>query len=245
MIPLILAESSNFSPEYQKYIDGFFYVSVHFKKLVIENFSFFIFSSSSDSKFVFVIIIHLKQKNMKTTVLCSAVLFLATASFAQTNVHTKATVNGRSEIKSTQVKTDAHASSEANLQSNAIKEAHKPAATEKPSASANDKGKLISGMASDQSDTKVQGNEKGKLISSMASDGKSQSGSLQSDAQGNANAGVHNKGHVKTHVKKIRHSGKKIEASSANTIHAGAAAANAVKVPVSVKTHAGLGVHIK
>jgi len=184
---------------------------------------------------------------MKTTLLFSAALFLATASFAQTNVNTNATVKGKSEIKSDKVKTnaDANASSEANVQSNVLKNGHKAVAAEKSSATANDKGKLISGIASDKSDAGVQGKEKGKLISSIASDGKSESGSVHSDVEGSANANVKSNGHVKTHVKKIRNSGKKIKASSANTIHAGAASASAVKVPVSVKTKAGVGVHIK
>lgn len=184
---------------------------------------------------------------MKTTLLFSAALFLATASFAQTNVNTNATVKGKSEIKANEVKTNADASSEANLQSNAIKGEHKTAAAEKSSASAtaNEKGKQISGIASNKQDGSVEGNEKGKLISSIASDRKSESGSVHSEAKGSANTDVDASGHVKTNVKKIRHSGSKIKASSANTIHAGAAATHAVKVPVSVKTNAGVGIKIK
>ena len=174
----------------------------------------------------------------------SAAFFLATASFAQTNANTNATVKGKSEIKSQKVNGNANVSSEANLQSKKLK-GHKAVAAESSSASAtaNHKGKLISGMASDKSD--VQGQEKGKLISSVASEGKAGSGSVHSDVVAGTNANVKSNGHVKTHVKKIRHSGKKIKASSANTIHTGAAAAHAVKVPVAVKTNAGAGVHIK
>ncbi len=187
---------------------------------------------------------------MKTTLLFSAALFLATASFAQTNVNTNATVKGKSEIKSHKVKTNADASSEANLESHTIKEEHKTAAAEKSSASAtaNEKGKQISGSASGKQDGSVQGTEKGKLIRSIASDGKSESGSLHSDVKGSENVNVNNNGHVKTNVKRIRHSGKKIKASSANTIHAGAESEHAVKIrPVSVKTttNAGVGIKIK
>jgi hypothetical protein len=183
---------------------------------------------------------------MKTTLLFSAALFLATASFAQTQANSHATVKGKSEIKTDKVKSNS--SSEANLQSNAIKSGHKAAAAEKSSvsATANDKGKLISSIASDKSDAAVQGKEKGKLISSIASDGKSESGSVHADAKAVAKANSKNKGHVKTHVKKIRHSGKKIKASSANTVHANAAAAHAVKIkPVHVKANTGVKVHIK
>jgi hypothetical protein len=182
---------------------------------------------------------------MKTTLLFSAAFFLATASFAQTNANTNATVKGRSEIKSGKVNANANASSQANVRSKKLKDGHKAVAGETSSASAtaNDKGKLISGIASHKTD--VQGREKGKLISSTASEAKAGSGSVHSDLEGSANASVKSNGHVKTHVKKIRHSGKKIKASSANTIHTGAAAAHAVKVPVAVKTNAGVGVHIK
>lgn len=269
---------------------------------------------------------------MKTTLLFSAALFLATASFAQTQANSQATIKGKSEIKSDNVKAKADASSEAGLQANTIKENHKAAASAKSSATANDKGKLVSGIASDKSDASVQGKEKGKLISSIASDGKSESGSTHSAIDGSANANTSSNGHLKTHMKKIKHSGKKdrkavtaaesstsvtanekgklisgiasdksdasvqgkekgklisgiasdgksesasahsevkgnananansnikphvkkikrsgkkIKASSANTIQAGAAAVHAVKVPVSVKTHAGVGVHIQ
>jgi hypothetical protein len=185
--------------------------------------------------------------NMKTTLL-SAALFLAIASFAQTNVNTNATVKGKSEIKSNKVKSDVNASSEAHLQSNTIKGKHKAIAAEKSSASAtaNDKGKLISGIASDKSDASVQGKEKGKLISSIASDGKSESGSVHTGIKGSANASTKNNGHIKTHVKKIKHSGKKIKASSANTIHASVASAPTVKIkPVSVKANTGFGVYIQ
>lgn len=184
---------------------------------------------------------------MKTTLLFSAALFLATASFAQTNVNTNATVKGKSEIKANKVKANADASSEANLQSNAIKGQHKTAAAETSSASAtaNEKGKQVSGIASAKDDGSVEGNEKGKLISSIASDGKSESGSVHSEAKGSVNANVNAGGHVTTNVKKIRHSGNKIKASSPNTIHAGAAATHAVKAPVSVKTNAGVGIKIK
>ncbi|MGN6299394.1 MAG: hypothetical protein ACTHM7_21550 [Ginsengibacter sp.] len=269
---------------------------------------------------------------MKTTLLFSAALFLATASFAQTQANSQATIKGKSEIKSDNVKAKADASSEAGLQANTIKENHKAAASAKSSATANDKGKLVSGIASDKSDASVQGKEKGNLISSIASDGKSESGSTHSAIDGSANANTSSNGHLKTHMKKIKHSGKKdrkavtaaesstsvtanekgklisgiasdksdasvqgkekgklisgiasdgksesasahsevkgnananansnikphvkkikrsgkkIKASSANTIQAGAAAVHAVKVPVSVKTHAGVGVHIQ
>ena len=183
---------------------------------------------------------------MKTTLLFSAALFLATASFAQTNANTNATVKGKSEIKSQKVNGNANVSSQANLQSKKLK-GHKAVAGETSSASAtaNHKGKLISGMASDKSESRVQGKEKGKLISSVASEGKAGSGSVHSGVVAGTNANVKSNGHVKTHVKKIRHSGKKIKASSANTIHTGAAATHAVKVPVAVKTNAGVGVHIK
>ncbi|MGN6532175.1 MAG: hypothetical protein ACTHK0_10520 [Ginsengibacter sp.] len=184
---------------------------------------------------------------MKTTLLFSAALFLATASFAQTNVNTNATVKKKSEIKANKVKTSADASSETNLQLNATKVEHKTAAAEKSSASAtaNEKGKLISDIAADKPDGSVQGNEKGKLISSIASDGKSESGSVHSDINGNANANVNYNGHLKTNAKKITHSAKKIKASSANTRHTGSAAIHAVKVPVSVKTQAGVAIQIK
>lgn len=185
--------------------------------------------------------------NMKTTLL-SAALFLAIASFAQTNVNTNATVKGKSEIKSNRVKSDVNTSSEAHIQSNTIKSKHKTIAEEKSSASAaaNGKGKLISGIASDKSGTSVQGKEKGKLISSIASDGKSESGSGHSNINGSVNASAKNNGRVKTHVKKIKHSGKKVKASSANTIHTSVASAHAVKIkPVSVKTDTGIGVHIQ
>ncbi|MGN6265313.1 MAG: hypothetical protein ACTHM5_06545 [Ginsengibacter sp.] len=271
---------------------------------------------------------------MKTTLLFSAALFLATASFAQTQANSQATIKGKSEIKSDNVKAKADASSEAGLQANTIKEDHRAAASAKSStsATANQKGKLVSGIASDKSDASVQGKEKGKLISSIASDEKSESGSTHSAIDGSANANTSSNGHLKTHMKKIKHSGKKdrkavtaaesstsvtanekgklisgiasdksdasvqgkekgklisgiasdgksesasahsevkgnananansnikphvkkikrsgkkIKASSANTIQAGAAAVHAVKVPVSVKTHAGVGVHIQ
>lgn len=183
---------------------------------------------------------------MKTTLLFSAALLLATASFAQTNVNANATVKGKSEIKANKVKTNANASSEANLESDAIKGEHKSAAAEKSSASAtaNEKGKQISGIASNKQNGSVEGNEKGKLISSIASDGKSESRSEHSEAKGSVNTNVNASGHVKTDVKKIRHSGNKIKASSANTIHAGTAS-HSVKVPVSVKTNAGVGIKIK
>jgi hypothetical protein len=265
---------------------------------------------------------------MKTTLLFSAALFLATASFAQTQANSQATIKGKSEIKPGNVKAKADASSEAGLQANTIKEDHKAAA----SATANDKGKLVSGIASDKPDASVQGKEKGKLISSIVSDGKSESGSADVVVKGNANANANSNGHIQTHLKKNRHSGKKarnavaaeqssasatanekgklvsgiasdkpdasvqgkekgklissiasdgksesgsadvvvkgnananvnsnikphvkkikrsvkkVKATSANTIHTGAAAVHAVKVPVSVKTNAGVGVHIK
>jgi hypothetical protein len=180
---------------------------------------------------------------MKTTLLFSAALFLATASFAQTQANSHATVKGKSEIKTDKVKSNS--SSEANLQSNAIKSGHKAAAAEKSSvsATANDKGKLISGIASDKSDAAVQGKEKGQLISSIASDGKSKSGSVHADAKAVVKANSKNKSHVKTHVRKIRHSGKKIKATSANTVHT---TAHAVKIkPVQVKANTGVKVHIK
>ena len=182
---------------------------------------------------------------MKTTFLFSAALFLATASFAQTQANSHVTVKGKSEIKTDKVKSNA--SSEANLQSNAIKSEHKTAA-EKSSvaATANDKGKLISDVASDKPDAAVQGKEKGQLISSIASDGKSESGAVHADAKAVVKANSKNKSHVKTHVKKIRHSGKKIKATSANTVHANAAAAHAVKIkPVQVKANTGVKVRIK
>ncbi|MGN6542998.1 MAG: hypothetical protein ACTHKY_19465 [Ginsengibacter sp.] len=182
---------------------------------------------------------------MKTTLLFSAALFVATASFAQTNVNTNATVKGKSEIKANKVKTDADASSEANLQSHTIKEEHKTAEKSSVSATANEKGKQVSGIASGKQDGSVQGKEKGKLISSVASDGKSESGSVHSDAKGSASANVNTNGHVKTNVKKVTHAAKKIKASSANTIHTSAAATHAVKVPVTVKTNAGVGIKIK
>jgi hypothetical protein len=185
--------------------------------------------------------------NMKTTLL-SVALFLAITSFAQTNINTNATVKGKSEIKSNKVKSDVNTSSEAHIQSNTIKSKHNATAAEKSSASAtaNDKGKLISGIASDKSDVSVQGKEKGKLISSIASNGKSESGSIHSDIKGSANAYAKNNGHVKTHVKKIKHSGKKVKTSSANTIHTSVASAHAVKIkPVSVKTDTGIRVHIQ
>jgi len=265
---------------------------------------------------------------MKTTLLFSAALFLATASFAQTQANSQATIKGKSEIKSDNVKAKAYASSDAGIQANTIKENHKAAA----SATANDKGKLVSGVASDKSDASVQGKEKGKLISSIASEGKSEPGAAHSEVKGNVNANANSNGHIKTHLKKNRHSGKKarkalaaeqssasatanekgklisgiasdksdasvqgkekgrlissiasdgksesgsahsevkgnvnanansnikphvkkikrsgkkIKASSANTIQAGADAAHVVKVPVSVKTHAGAAVHIQ
>ena len=52
---------------------------------------------------------------MKTTLLFSAALFLATASFAQTQANSQATIKGKSEIKSDNVKAKADASSEAGL----------------------------------------------------------------------------------------------------------------------------------
>jgi len=184
---------------------------------------------------------------MKTTLLFSAALFVAAASFAQTNVNTNASVKGKSEIKANKVKTDADASSEASLQSHGIKGEHKTAVAEKSSvsATANEKGKQVSGIASGKQDGSVQGKEKGKLISSVASDGKSESGSVHSDAKGSASANVNTNGHVKTNVKKVTHAAKKIKASSANTIHTSAAATHAVKVPVTVKTNAGVGIKIK
>ena len=267
---------------------------------------------------------------MKRTLLFSAALFLATASFAQTQATSQATIKEKSEIRSDNIKAKADASSEAGLQANPIKENHKAAASAKSSATAdekgklvsgiasdksvasvqgkekgklissiasegksepgaahsevkgnantnansnikahlkkkrhsgkkarkalaaeqssvsataNEKGKLISGIASDKSVASVQGEEKGKLISSIASDGKSESASTHSELKGNANANANS--NIKPHVKKIKRSGKKIKASSANTIQAGADAAHVVKVPVSVKTHAGAAVHIQ
>lgn len=182
---------------------------------------------------------------MKTTLL-SVALFLATASFAQAQVNSHVRVKGKSEIKSNKIKSDADASSEANLKANTIKSEHKAVAAENSSvsATANDKGKLISSIASDKSDASVQGKEKGKLISSIASDGKSESGIIHSDIKGSASAGTNS--NVKKHVKNIKHSGKKIKASSVNTIQSGTAAVNAVKIkPVSVKANTGIGVHIQ
>src|SRR6185312_1575685 len=105
---------------------------------------------------------------MKTTLLFSAALFLATASFAQTQATSQATIKGKSEIRSDNIKAKADASSEAGLQANTLKENLKAAASAKSSATADEKGKLVSGVASDKSVASVQGKEKGKLISSIA-----------------------------------------------------------------------------
>jgi hypothetical protein len=194
---------------------------------------------------------------MKTTVLFTAALFLATASFAQTNVKSNSAVNGESTIQNNKVTSNENVSSETIIKTDAVtnarqkssaemKQEHKALATEKQSvaAKANEKGKKISAVASDKSTVAVEGNEKGQIVSSLASDGKSKSVNANSRVSEQTNASVN----TKTIANKVKNNGKKIRTTSANTIHATTASAHAVKIkPVTVKTttNAGVGINIK
>ena len=194
---------------------------------------------------------------MKTTVLFTAAIFLATASFAQTNVKSNSAIKSESNIQTNKVTSTENASSEANIQTNAvtnvqqktsaeIKQEYKVLANEKQSvgAKANEKGKKISSVASDKNSVAVEGNEKGKIVSSIASDGKNESANAHSNVSTQTNASVN----TKTIADKVKNNGKKIRTTSANTIHATTASARALKIkPVTVKTttNAGVGINIK
>ncbi len=201
---------------------------------------------------------------MKTTVLLSAGLFLATVSFAQTNVKSNTTIKGESNIENSKVTGNANASSETDIQSNSvsnakqkssaeIKKEHKAFETEEQSAvtKAKENGKKISTIASDKGSINAQGSEKGNLTSTIASDGNNQSdvhSNASAESKLDANATVKNRGYVKSGLHEMKHTAKKIETASANRIHSTVATAKGVKIkPVSIKTRAntGVGVNIK
>jgi hypothetical protein len=193
---------------------------------------------------------------MKTVLTLSVALFLATASFAQANVKSSAKAKNTTEVRTNKANAVASASAQNRIEANEVSKMHKRNAAakreerktvreQKRASAANEKGKLISGIASQKGDAEVKGKEKGALISGIASDGKSHAATVRSDSKTTATTSI-NDGIEKTKVKKMKHANKK--ASSAVTLHSGAASSHAVKIkPVSVKTNtnAGLGVKIK
>jgi len=193
---------------------------------------------------------------MKTVLTLSVALFLATTSFAQAKLKSSAKAKNTTELRTNKANANANASAQTSIEANEASKIHKKNAAarreerqtareQNRASAANEKGKLISGIASQKGDAEVKGKEKGALISGIASDGKSHAGSVHSKSTTNATTSV-NDGLEKTKVKKIKHSNRK--ASSAATLHTGAASSHAVKIkPVSVKTNtnAGLGVKIK
>lgn len=188
---------------------------------------------------------------MKTVLSFAVTMFLATASFAQANVKSTTAAKNKTEVQRKHSTTAAQTS----LQANANGEAHqntallnrqkrKTARAEKRSVTANQKGKLVSGVASQKSETKIEGKQKGALVSGIASEGKSKAGDVHSKEKTKSTATYDHDGTVKTKVKKIKKPNKK--ASSATTLHTTAATSHAVKMrPASVQTKAGVGVKIK
>jgi len=137
---------------------------------------------------------------MKKTFLFSAVLLFSAASFAQTSVKNSEAIKHQTSVESNEsgshVNASANASSATSIHSNAahkknkshaeIKKEKKALAAEKraQAAEANNKGQMISGIASDHS-ASTSGRSKGQLISGIASEGRSNSASAHSKTKAN------------------------------------------------------------
>ena len=145
---------------------------------------------------------------MKKTFLFSAVLLFSAASFAQTSVKNSEAVKHQTSVESngsgSQVNASANASSTSAIHSNAvnaakkkshaeIKKEKKALAAEKQAqvAEANNKGQMISGIASGKT-ASLSGSNKGEVISGIASEGRSVSASANSQTKANLAAGHNN-----------------------------------------------------
>jgi flagellar biosynthesis GTPase FlhF len=197
---------------------------------------------------------------MKTTFLLISGLFLSVASFAQTNVKSNAAIRDNSSIQSDkasgQVNSSADVSSATDIHTEAIsnakrkssaqiKKEKKALAAEKraQAAEANDKGQMISAIASDGSSISGQAHSKAKTDVSAKDNNLNNNASLNSNGRISAtgitnsgNASVKSANRVKTHLnRKAIKARKKINATSANVVEA---AHNIHPKPVSIKTGA-------
>ena len=190
---------------------------------------------------------------MKKTFLFSAVLLFSAGSFAQTSVKSSEAVKHQTNVESNRsgshVNASANASSTSAIHSDVISKAKnksraeikkekKALAAEKRAqvAEANNKGQMISGIASGQT-ASPSGSNKGGVISGIASEGRSISASAHSQTKANVAAG-HNNLSNNTSLNssaKVKHSRKQIKNEEKETRKVAGVAT--VKTSKHVKKH--------